>query len=93
MLQGQLRYQTFNLLVAELLVYCDDDLHGDLSLIRVASIHAFFDFGKDKTEGEGCLASFLQLCLILVKVSEDTIDDLEARYYVPEVSCIVFVNI
>jgi hypothetical protein len=44
-LQRQLGYEPFNLLVAELLVYCDNDLHGDLSLIRVAGIHTFFDLG------------------------------------------------
>jgi hypothetical protein len=46
-LQWQLGYEPFNLLVAELLVYCDHDLHGDLSLIRVAGIHAFLDLGED----------------------------------------------
>lgn len=47
MLQWHLGYEPFYLLVAELLVYCDHDLHGDLSLIRVACIHAFLDLGQD----------------------------------------------
>ena len=47
MLQRQLRYEPFYLLVTELLVYCDNDLHGDLSLIRVTGIHALLDLGQD----------------------------------------------
>jgi hypothetical protein len=46
-LQWQLGDEPFYLLVAELLVYSDHDLHGDLSLIRVAGIHAFLDLGQD----------------------------------------------
>ena len=93
MLQCQLGYEAFYLLVTELLVYCDHDLHGDLSLIRVAGIHAFLDFGQDEAEREGSLAGLLQLCLIFVEVREDIINDLEAGYDVPEVPCIVLVNV
>jgi len=55
-LQWHLRYEAFYLLVTELLVNSDDNLHGDLSLVRVAGIHAFLDLGEDEAEGEGSLA-------------------------------------
>ena len=93
MLQRHLGYEPFHLLVTKLLVNSDDDLHGDLSLVRVAGIHAFLDLGEDKAEGEGNLAGLFQLCLIFVKVGEDTIDDLEAGNDVAEVSCIVLVDV
>ena len=93
MLQWHLGYEPFYLLVTELLVYGDDNLHGDLSLVRVAGIHAFLDLGEDKAEGEGSLAGLFQLCLIFVKVREDTIDDLEAGNDVAEVSRIVLVDL
>ena len=93
MLQRHLGYEPFHLLVTKLLVNSDDDLHGDLSLVRVAGIHAFLDLGEDKAEGEGSLAGLFQLCLIFVKVGEDTIDDLEAGNDVAEVSCIVLVDV
>ena len=93
MLQRHLGYEPFYLLVTELLVYGDDNLHGDLSLVRVAGIHAFLDLGEDKAEGEGSLAGLFQLCLIFVKVREDTIDDLEAGNDVAKVSRIVLVDV
>jgi hypothetical protein len=67
-LQRHLRYEPFHLLVTKLLVNGDDNLHGDLSLVRVAGIHAFLDLGEDDTEGKGSLAGLFQLCLIFVKV-------------------------
>jgi len=50
MLQGQFRYQTLHLLVPEFLVHCDNELQGDLSLVRVAGIHTFLDFSDHQTE-------------------------------------------
>jgi hypothetical protein len=67
-LQRHLGYEPFYLFVTELLVNSDDNLHGNLSLVRVAGIHAFFDLGKDKAEGEGSLAGLFQLCLIFIEV-------------------------
>ena len=93
MLQRHLGYEPFYLLVTELLVNGDDNLHGDLSLVRVAGIHAFLDLGEDEAEREGSLAGLFKLRLIFVKVGKDTIDDLEAGYDVAEVSCIVLVDV
>ena len=93
MLQRHLGYEPFYLLVTELLVNGDDNLHGDLSLVRVAGIHAFLDLGQDEAEGECRLAGLFQLCLIFVKVREDTIDDLEAGNDVAKVSRIVLVDV
>lgn len=93
MLQRHLRYEPFYLFVTELLVNGDDNLHGDLSLVRVAGIHAFLDLGEDEAEGEGSLTGLFQLRLIFVKVREDTIDDLEPGYDVAEVSCIVLIDV
>ena len=93
MLQRQLRYQSLHLLVPEFLVDCDNKLHGYLSLVRVAGLYTFLNFSNHQAERKCRLWCLLQLILIFIEISKNSVNKLHPWYNVPKIVRVVLIYV